>query len=325
MQFDLPLELLRDYCPDPEEIVAPDFDAFWSRTLAEAEAAAWPLRSEREATCLKLIESFDLTFAGFGGQPVRAWLNLPAGAEGRLPTVVQFLGYGGGRGRAEEHLFWAAAGFAHVVMDTRGQGSGWGGGRGSRGATDDPEGSGPHVPGLLTRGIADPETAYYRRLYADAVRLVRDLRGLAQIDPDRIAVLGASQGGAIALAVAGLERVAAAGVDTPFLCHVMRAVRMTDKEPYFEVVRYLRAHRDAEAAVSRSFGYLDGIGFALRATAHALFSVGLMDDICPPRTVFAAYNHYGGPKDIAVYPYAHHEGGEIDQTRRSLDFLRGTL
>jgi len=33
-------------------------------------------------------------------------------------------------------------------------------------------------------------------------------------------------------------------------------------------------------------------------------------EICPPSTVFAAYNHYGGPKEIIEYAWNDHEGGE---------------
>ena len=31
-----------------------------------------------------------------------------------------------------------------------------------------------------------------------------------------------------------------------------------------------------------------------------------MDDICPPSTVFAAYNEINAEKDIIVYPYSGH-------------------
>lgn len=62
--------------------------------------------------------------------------------------------------------FWATAGYAHLIMDTRGQGSGW-----SSGHTADPEGSGPAQPGFLTRGISEPATYYYRRVFVDAVQL----------------------------------------------------------------------------------------------------------------------------------------------------------
>ncbi len=60
---------------------------------------------------------------------------------------------------------------------------------------------------------------------------------------------------------------------------------------------------------------------AARCTAPALFSVGLMDPICPPSTVYAAYNHFAGPKQIRVYPYNEHEGGGTYQTIEKIRFL----
>jgi cephalosporin-C deacetylase len=61
---------------------------------------------------------------------------------------------------------------------------------------------------------------------------------------------------------------------------------------------------------------------AKRTSAAALFSVALADTITPPSTVFAAYNHYAGPKDIAVYPYSGHEGGGTQHFLAQLAFLR---
>jgi cephalosporin-C deacetylase len=46
-----------------------------------------------------------------------------------------------------------------------------------------------------------------------------------------------------------------------------------------------------------------------------------MDDICPPSTVFAAYNHYAAPKQIRIWPYNQHEGGETFQNIEKIKFL----
>jgi cephalosporin-C deacetylase len=48
-----------------------------------------------------------------------------------------------------------------------------------------------------------------------------------------------------------------------------------------------------------------------------------MDAVCPPSTVFAAYNHYAGPKEIDVWPYNGHEGGAAFQRVRHMRFLAG--
>jgi cephalosporin-C deacetylase len=250
--------------------------------------------------------SMDLVFHGFAGQPVHAWYLLPAGTNGRLPAVVEYNGYGGGRGLPHERLAWVTAGYAYLVMDTRGQGSVWGSG----GDTPDPNGTGPSVPGFMTRGIERPEDHYYRRVYTDAVRAIDAVRTLERVDPERVVVCGGSQGGGIVLAAAGLaEGLVGAMPEVPFLCHFERAVGMTEEDPYQEIVRYLSVHRDRAEQTFHTLSYLDGVNFAARATAPALFSVGLLDPVCPPSTVFAAFNRYAGDAEIEVYPFNQHEGG----------------
>ncbi|HEX5086870.1 MAG TPA: acetylxylan esterase [Nocardioides sp.] len=317
MQYDWPLEQLRDYRP---AAAAPaDLVEFWRETLDGPTSTAQSVA--RVESGLVAVETYDVTFEGFGGDPVRAWLHLPARSlrSEPLPGVVQYQGYNGGRGLAHEHVFWATAGFAHLVVDTRGQGSGW-----TTGATADSVGSGPSQPGFLTRGIDDPRQYFYRRAYADAVRALDVLRSHELVDPARVVVAGASQGGGLALAVAALVPGDVAGLlcDVPFLCDFRRAVAVAQTDPYLELVRYLAAHRDAEETVFATLSYVDGIVLAPHATAPALFSVALMDQTCPPSTVFAAYHAYAGPKAIEVYPYNDHEGGEAHQRTRQLAWLR---
>ncbi|MFI8998627.1 acetylxylan esterase [Streptomyces sp. NPDC053542] len=319
MHHDLPEPELRTYRSRQRNPT--DFETFWQDTLSEAgtrpaEAALNPVD-----TGLTAIDTYDVTFPGHGGEPVKAWLRLPHGASGPLPTVVEYVGYGGGRGHALENLLWAGAGFAHFHMDTRGQGSGW-----SRGDTPDSCAAGPQVPGMMTRGIEDPHTYYYRRLFTDAVRAVDAARGLRAVDPGRVAVLGRSQGGGVALAVAALvPDLAAVVAHVPFLCDFPRAVTVTDAAPFREIADYLAVHRDREDQVHRTLAYFDGVNFARRARVPARFSVALMDDIVPPSTVFAAYHEYGGPKEIDVWRYNGHEGGAADDDEAALRFLRARL
>jgi cephalosporin-C deacetylase len=174
----------------------------------------------------------------------------------------------------------------------------------------------------MTRGVLRPQTYYYRRVFADAVRAVEAARSHPAIDGARIAASGGSQGGGITIAVGGLTDVQAILPDVPFLCHYRRATEITDAHPYQEIARYLMIHRDKDPIVFNTLAYFDGVNFATRAKARALFSVALMDEICPPSTVFAAYNHYAGEKDLAIWRYNHHEGGAAYQTLATLRFLR---
>ena len=109
--------------------------------------------------------------------------------------------------------------------------------------------------------------------------------------------------------------------DVPFLCHYRRATSITDSAPYSEIVNYCKVHRYKTDTIFKTLSYFDGVNFAARSKATALFSVGLMDLTCPPSTVFAAYNHFAGPKQIRVYQYNNHEGGGAHQTIEKLKFL----
>ncbi len=328
-QFDLPLAELESYRPQVAE--PDDFDAFWSATFAEARDFDLALTAEPVPNRLALIDTYDVTFAGFGGSPVRAWLHVPAGADGPLPTVVQYHGYSWGRGFPHSHTLWAQAGYAHLVLDTRGQG--WAVGGGSATADRAAAAGLNHSPGFMTAGITDPSTYYYRRVYVDAVRLLDAAQALELVDEQRVVVTGASQGGGLAIAAAGLAPMAGislrgAAPDVPFLCHFERALELSTTRPYTEIVEYLAGWRHHADAVYRTLSYVDGVNLARRAEVPALFSVALMDQVCPPSTVYAAFNHWGAraaaqqpTSEIRVYPHNGHEGGADYQLDVQLDWF----
>lgn len=318
MFVDLPEHELREYqgsAPEPS-----DFDEFWSTTLA-AQAHPTNVRLSKVDSPVRTVDLYDVAFDGYGGGTVHAWLRVPAGAEGPLPAVVEYVGYGGGRGFAEQNLLISSSGFVHLHMDTRGQGATW-----SVGATQDDGPITPAVPGFMTRGIGDPHDYYYRRLFVDAVRAVSVAKELPMVDADRVGVQGMSQGGGVALAVAGLRHDVGAAVSlVPFLCDIRRATTITDAYPYKEIATYLSVHRTEVARAERTLSYFDGINFARRATAPVMFSAALMDPVCPPSTVFAAYNNYAGPKTVNLWPYNAHEGGGISDDLLALEHFRRTL
>lgn len=329
--FDLPLEQLRHYRSDEKE--PEDFDERWDATLAASRRHPALISVQDYDNGLAGVDCRDVRFAGFHGDPVAAWFSRPAGvpAETRLPVVVEYLGYGRGRGLPHERLLWVSAGYAHLLVDSRGQGGQYGSG----GDTPDPWPVPPSAPGVVTRGILDHDQHYYRRLITDAARAVDAARALPGTHAGAVIVAGNSQGGLLSLAAAGLvPDVAACLTSAPFLCHPERALRITEAAPWDELVQYLSVYREAEAAVMRTLSYVDGVAFSRRALAPVHFATGLRDTVCPPSTVFAAYNAYGSASDIGparditaerrmeVYPFNHHEGGDAVNTRRQLEWLK---
>ncbi len=307
---DLPQHELARY--RPELTHQPDFDEFWRSTVDSARQHTDRPSVRRVDAGVRAVDTHDVTFPGWDGEPVRGWLVRPA-SPARW-CVVEFQGYGVGRGRVQEHLLYAACGIAHFVVDARGH---------SRGDTGDRSAvsSGPHEPGFMTQGAHAPEAHYLRRLITDAVRAVDAARSL-EIAPE-LAVGGPSQGGGLSLAVSGLvPDVRAVLPDVPFLCDYRRGAEVSDRVPYLEVAQFLRKRPELVERTFRTLSYFDGMNFAARASAPALFSVALMDPVCPPSTVYAAYHHYAGPKELRVYPFNEHEGGGALHAMERIEFLR---
>ena len=326
--FDLDLDQLQQYRPTVAE--PDDFDEFWTATLAEARQHDLDPVFERVDVGTPVFDSYDVTFSGFGGTGVKGWLTVPAGTTGPLPTVVEYLGYSGGRGFPFSRTVYAAAGWAHLVMDTRGQG--WNAGGFESTPDDAAEAGFSHAPGFMTSGLDDPRAYYYRRLYTDTIRCLEAASSSPLVDGSKIIVTGGSQGGGLSIAAAGLAPYAGIELlgcapDVPFLCHFQRALKITDNAPYSEITNYLHGWRDQVDVAYRTLSYFDGVNLARRSATPTLFSVALMDATCPPSTVFAAYNFYGDQsgsvpeKSINVYSHNNHEGGGDYQTSAKLDWF----
>jgi cephalosporin-C deacetylase len=156
--------------------------------------------------------------------------------------------------------------------------------------------------------------------------LVVDTRGQGAVGGDHPGATGDPQGGAHPQSPGFMTDgilVVAAMVDVPFLTHFRRAVEITNNDPYQEIVRFLKTQRGSDDRVFHTLSYFDGQNFAARAACPALYSVALMDQTCPPSTVFASYNHWAhAAKSIEVYPWNGHEGGTAEHRSTQLRWLK---
>jgi cephalosporin-C deacetylase len=300
--FDYPLDRLREYRPPLTR--EPDFGKFWSETLGAARQI--PLAPEVEAVDYPVdgLRVYRATYAGWDGARISGWYLAPEAAS-PLPALVVYHGYSGSKGAIYDLLGWAGQGYAVLAVDVRGQNGD------TADPTDYPSG---HFQGWMTLGVLDPARYFYRGVFVDCVRALDFVADRPEVDPERIGVTGISQGGGLTIAVAGLDRRPKVAIaDVPFLCHYRRAVDVTEQRPYGELIEYCRSHPGAEEQVFRTLSYFDAMNMAPDVGCPTLVSVGLLDMICPPSTVFAAYNHLGSAtpmgeatKEIKVYPFGVH-------------------
>ena len=294
--IDWPLEKLKDY--QPPLYCEPDFDEYWRTTIAEATKQ--PINAELIPYDLPArgIQCFAVRFDGYKGGRVAGWYLRPD-AVGKFPGVCTYHGYSGRAARPLDLVALASQGLCVLSMDCRGQNGQ------SQDAATYPEG---HAAGWMTKGIRDPRNYYYRFVYADAVRALELLARREEVDAKRLAITGVSQGGGITLAVAALsERPMLALPDIPFLCDYRRAVQIAAAGPYPEIPMFLKSFPEMYAQTFRTLSYCDCLNLARWIKCKTVISNCLWDDICPPSTIYAVFNHMSCEKVMEVYPFHKHE------------------
>lgn len=168
--------------------------------------------------------------------------------------------------------------------------------------------------GHVIRGLSekDPHKMLYRDIFLDTAELAGIVMDLDFIDETKVYAMGGSQGGALTLACASLEpRIAKAAPAEPFLCDFKRVWDMDlDVNVYGELRDYFRMfdpRHEREEEIFTKLGYIDIQYLVPRIKGEVLMLTGLLDDICPPSTQFAAYNKMTCKKRHLIYPDYKHE------------------
>ncbi len=295
------LETYRGVSPRPA-----DFDAYWAKALSDLEAQDLAVEFVPAAFQTDKAECYDLYFTGVGGSRVHAKFLKPRLMDGKAPAVLQFHGYSADSGDWSGKLGYADEGFVVAALDCRGQG----------GLSEDRTAyRGTTMNGLIIRGLddPDPENLYFRNVFLDTVALARIVMNLPYVDAERVGAMGGSQGGGLTLACIALEpRINRAAPCYPFLSDYKRVWDMDlDQRAYAELRNFFRHHDPLHAredAIFEKLGYIDVSNLAPRIRANVMMATGLMDDVCPPSTQYAAYNRMKCEKRHVLYPDFGHEG-----------------
>ena len=299
---DMSLERLKEYqgrSPRPA-----DFDEFWDRSLAEmnaidpkADFKPYPLKS-------KIADCFELRFQSTKGATIYAKFARPKNIEGKIPAILHFHGLSGCSMQWSSLLSYVSQGYCIASMDCRGQG----------GISQDVGGQGGTTYSTpFSRGLdGAPEDLLCRDLFLDTAMLARIIMGLDYVDETRVGAFGGSQGGALTVACAALvPSIKLWAPVHPYLSDYKRVWEMDLAKDAYEGLRSFFRHYDPlhqrEEEIFTKLGYIDIQNLAPRIRAKVLWATGLMDNICPPSSQFAAYNKLTCEKEMKIYPDYKHE------------------
>jgi len=302
LQFDMPLAQLQTYMgvnPRPD-----DFAQFWEQGLAEVRSLSPQMELRPAGFQTSFAECFDMYFTGVANARIHSKLLRPRNGSAPHPAILFFHGYSSNSGDWYDKLGYVAQGFSVAALDCRGQ----------SGLSEDTGGVvGSTLRGHIVRGLAGPpEKMLFRQIFLDAAQLAGLVMEMPDVDENRVGATGGSQGGGLALACAALEpRIRRAAPVFPFLCDYKRVWELDlDVNAYAELRDYFRwfdpLHQQ-EDAIFMKLGYLDVQHLCPRIRGQVLMAVGLLDEVTPPSTQFAAYNKIVAPKSMAIYPDFGHE------------------
>ena len=313
------MRLLNEQLAKLENLVVPptarpDFQSFWQAALARVKSQPLGSQFHEGVSPFPGVKAFDVVFHGLDGTPIYARLLLPPASPGsKLPCVIRFHGSTGWRGTVADHAAWLLAGTAVLAMDYRMQGGETGSNTGFTG--------GPVYDDFVF-GVAEPTSYYFYHVITDALRLIELALAHEELDPRRLAVEGASQGGGTSLTMAALHpAVSLCLADMPSFCDMERRIfyRTGSARALAELIT---RRPEMLEPVCATLSYFDNLNHAASIRCPVLLAVGLKDDVCPPENVYAVYNRISAEKRIEVYPFAGHCDGGSLQLEKKLSALR---
>lgn len=276
---------------NPEDIHSPlrkpdDFDSFWQHNIATlSKLNTTPEIRKIERSSDEKTDLYEVSLNSVGGLSIKGWLELPK-KKGRYPALYRVPGYTENLEPIDKYDDMIV--FSLNVRD--------------HGNSDN---SGVREYEMWVRGLESKESFFYKNIYLDCFVGLNYLASREDVDIDRIAVWGGSQGGGLSLLTAAYDkRISLCVADIPFL---------TDWERYFEIShwyeldQWMSEHPDKSwNEILDVFSYFDTKNMAHMIECPVWMGIGLQDDICPPATSFATYNLINSPKRYNIYPHQFH-------------------
>lgn len=298
--------LKRIYGVEPERITAQtnkpgDFDTFWDNSktvLSKIEPQYKVTRQADQST--KDKDVYLVEMRSWGNAVIRGWLTIPVKRSKKIPVKYRLPGY-----VITMKPTLDDDEFAVFNLNVRGNGN----------SKDALKYNGEYN----LYHINSRDEYIYRAVYMDCVRGMDFITAYADyfgFDEDKVAVVGGSQGGALALVLAGLDnRAKLVTAELPLYSDIRDAIKIgtalypEKKSPVWMLGDYVRKTPSFnEKRLFALWDYYDPINFAPAVKCPVLLAVSLLDELCPPRASFAMYNQLASKKkETWVSPNLTHE------------------
>ncbi|MBE8722651.1 acetylxylan esterase [Sphingobacterium pedocola] len=274
----------------PTQVLPDDFMAFWSREKEKAQQlpldAKMVLLPERGT---ETVDVYQVSFQNYQtGSRMYGILSRPKKA-GQYPAVLHVPGagirpYDGSTQLAEKGIIALQLGIHGIPV------------------TYPAELYNTLASGALKDypffNLDNRDQYYYKRVYLGCVRAVDFLTSLADFDGENMLVAGGSQGGALSIVTAALDkRVKGLVSNYPALCDLTGYVhgRAGGWPHMFNTADVSDAATAQKIKVS---AYYDVVNFARYVTVPGFYTWGYNDEVCPPTSYYAAYNLINAPKEL---------------------------
>ncbi|MDR0430389.1 MAG: acetylxylan esterase [Tannerellaceae bacterium] len=141
------------------------------------------------------------------------------------------------------------------------------------------------------------DSHYYKRVFLGCVRAVDFIYSLSEFNGETVGVTGGSQGGALSIITAALEpRIKFLAAYYPAMCDF--AGYLNSRAGGWP--HYYQNAKPAENEVA-TLSYFDVVNFARRVKVPGWYSWGYNDVVCPPTSMYAAYNVIPGTKELHLF------------------------
>lgn len=288
-------EQLKPYTQDPA-----DFDTFWQKNIEDARKTPVSVSSKRvDAYSTDDFDCYLLKLRTDNRHSIYGYLTKPK-ASGKYPVVL--CPPGAGIKTIKEPMrntYYAKNGFIRLEMEIHGL---------------NPEMTEEQFKeistafsgenGYVENGLDNRDNYYMKHVYTACVRAIDYLTSLPEWDGRNVFVQGGSQGGALSIVTAALDkRVTACVANHPAL---------SDMAGYAEKGRtggWPHLNRENQMLTPQkieTLRYYDVVNFARRLTCPVYLTWGYNDNTCPPTTSYIVWNLITAPKESLVTPINEH-------------------